>query len=178
MIKSDRCVLRQPDPADMAIYEKLYCYSEMMRYLGGTWTPQKVSEALQEWRDMWGRNDCWYGSLVEKASGVVIGMAGFTKDTIPDEPGLELSWFVLPEYQARGYASEVSAALIRFAFEDLRAERMVSETHPQNDSAQRVLQKLGFTCLGERHHSYESLPGFDTQSFWELTRTRWETNKT
>jgi ribosomal-protein-alanine N-acetyltransferase len=102
-----------------------------------------------------------------------IGTAGFTEDTIPGESGLELSWFVLPEHQGQGYATEITDELLRFAFEGLGAERVVAETHPENPASNRVLEKLGFVCLGERHHKYDYLPGFETQVFWELVRGGW-----
>ena len=40
----------------------------MMRYLGGTWTPDKVAEALQEWHEDWGVDNRWYGVLERKGT--------------------------------------------------------------------------------------------------------------
>ena len=114
----------------------------------------------------------WSGVLVHKDSQEPIGTAGLTRDTIPGEPGLELSWFVLTALQGQGFATEISRALARLAFESLGAERVVAETHPDNLAAGRVLRKLGFTYLGERHHCYDYLPGFETQALWALTRER------
>jgi len=70
--------------------------------------------------------------------------------------------------------SAVHAAIaLQLAFNDLEAERVVAETHPENPASNRVLEKLGFECLGERHHQYDDLPGFDTQVLWALTRQHW-----
>lgn len=146
----------------------------MMRYLGGTWNPEQVAESLQEWRREWGINNRWYGVLLRKDTLEIIGTAGFTENTIPGEPGLELSWFVLPEYQKQGFECEITNELLHFAFDILGAERGLAETHPENLTVNRVLKKLGFQCLGERHHSYDYLPGFETQALWELTRATWK----
>jgi RimJ/RimL family protein N-acetyltransferase len=144
-----------------------------MRHLGGVWAPDKVADALGEWREQWGVGGRWYGALLRRESLEAIGTAGVTKDTIPGEPGPELSWFVLPEHQGRGYATEITVALLHVAFEDLAAGRVLAETHPANPASNRVLEKVGFACLGERHHAYDYLPGFDRQVLWELSREDW-----
>jgi RimJ/RimL family protein N-acetyltransferase len=145
-----------------------------MHFLGGAWTPDQVARALQEWREDWGIDNRWYGILLTKDTGEPIGTAGITEDTIPGEPGLELSWFVLPGYQRQGYATEITVELLRFAFDELGAERVLAETHPQNPGSNRLLEKLDFECLGERYHQYDYLPGFETQVLWGLTRENWQ----
>jgi len=178
LVESDRLLIRRPQEEDNRSMERVFCDPAMMRYLGEAWTPPKAAEALQEWREEWGVNNRWYGVLLRKDTLEPIGTAGVTENTIPREPGLELSWFVLPEHQGQGFATEITQELLRFAFEGLGAERVVAETHPENPASNRVLAKLGFKCLGERQHSYDYLPGFETQVLWELTRGGWQQGAT
>jgi ribosomal-protein-alanine N-acetyltransferase len=172
LAESARLLMRRPCPGDEPGLERVFCDPEMMLHLGGVWTADKVADALQEWRDDWGVGQRWSGVLVRRDSREPIGTAGLTRDTVPGEPGMELSWFVLPAHQGRGFATEISEALVRIAFEGLGAARVVAETHPDNAAANRVLEKLGFTSQGERHHSYDYLPGFETQVLWALERER------
>jgi ribosomal-protein-alanine N-acetyltransferase len=174
LVESDRLLIRRPAEGDNRCLERLFCDPAMMRYLGGVWTPHKVAEALQEWRKEWGVNNRWYGVLLRKDTGEPIGTAGMTENTIPGEPGLELSWFVLPEHQKQGFATEITHELLRFAFDGLGIERVVAETHPDNPASNRVLAKLCFECFGERQHRYDYLPGFETQTLWALTRRGWQ----
>jgi [ribosomal protein S5]-alanine N-acetyltransferase len=178
LVESDRLLVRCPEEGDCRTFERVFCDPAMMRYLGGVWTPGKVAEALQEWRQNWGVANRWYGTLLRKDSLEPIGTAGFTENTIPDELGLELSWFVLPEHQSLGFATEITSELLRFAFVDLGAKRMVAETHPENPASSRVLEKLCFEYLGERQHQYDYLPGFETQALWALTRENWRQGAT
>jgi RimJ/RimL family protein N-acetyltransferase len=173
LVESKRLLIRRPEVGDRQTLERVFCDPGMMCYLGEPWTPAQVAEALQEWREDWGIDHRWSGVLVRKDTGELIGTAGITEDTIPDEPGFELSWFVLPEHQRQGFATEITHALLRFAFDSLGAARVVVETHPQNPASTRLLEKLGFVCLGERHHTYDDLPAFDTQALWALTQGRW-----
>ena len=169
LVESERLALRRPLPHDGPHLERVFCDPAMMLYLGRVWTRDAVADALLEWRDDWGVGERWSGVLVRKDSREPLGTAGLTRDTIPGEPGMELSWFVLPAQQRQGFATEISGALLRFACESLGAGRMVAETHPDNLPSNGVLEKLGFTSLGERHHSYDYLPGFETQVLWALT---------
>ncbi len=172
-LKSTRLWFRCPETGDQATLERVFCAPDMMRYLGGCWTPDQVAAAIAEWRGDWGVAQRWSGVLVKKASGEVIGTAGLTENTLPDAPGFELSWFILPEYQRQGFAAEITARLLHFAFTDLGAARVVAETHPENPASTGLLKKLGFACLGERQHTYADLPGFETQTLWAMTRNDW-----
>jgi len=174
LVESGRLLIRRFEEKDGPFLERVFCDPGMMRYLGSAWDAPKVMEALQEWRADWGIENRWYGMLVKKDTLEPVGTAGITENTIPDEPGLELSWFVLPEHQRQGFASEITQSLLGFAFSHLKAARLVAETHPQNPASNRVLEKLGFVCLGERRHTYDDLPGFDVQVLWELTRENYQ----
>ena len=173
LVESDRQLIRRPEEGDRRGLERVFCDPVMMRYLGSAWTSDKVAEALQEWHDDWGIDNRWYGILIRKDTLQAIGTAGVTENTIPDEPGLELSWFVLPEHQRQGFATEITHELLRFAFDSWGAERVVAETHPDNLASNGVLEKLRFERLGERRHTYDYLPGFDAQVLWALTRAGW-----
>ena len=119
LVESDRLLIRRPEEGDNRGLERVFRDPAMMRDLGGAWTPNKVAEALQEWREKWGVDNRWYGILLRKDTLEPIGIAGVTENTIPGEPGLELSWFVLPEHQRQGFATEITNELLRFAFDGL-----------------------------------------------------------
>ncbi len=173
LVESDRLLIRRPEEGDNQSLERVFCDPAMMHYLGGTWTPNKVAEALQEWREDWGINNRWYGVLLRRDNFEPIGTAGITENTILGELGLELSWFVLFEHQRQGFATEITKELLRFAFDGLGIERVVVETHPKNPASNKLLEKLGFECLGERQHKYDYLPGFEIQILWEKIRGNW-----
>jgi ribosomal-protein-alanine N-acetyltransferase len=168
LLETNRLRLRRPETADLPSLERVFCDPGMMRYLGTHWTPEHLAEVCAEWRADWGVEERWSAVLVKRATLDVVGIAGLTRNTIAGETGFELSWFVLPEFQRQGFAAEITAALLRLAFVALDAERVVAETHPDNRAAKRVIEKLGGVCLGERHHHYDDLPGFDTQVLWEF----------
>ena len=173
LLESTRLVLRRVEEGDQPLFERLFCDPGMMHYLGGTWSLEQVNETLHEWRDEWGINNYWYGVLVRKDTSEAIGIAGFTVNTNPEEPGLEFSWFIVPEQQKKGFATEITQGILEFAFEHLDIQRVFAETHPDNAASDHVLEKLHFVYAGERSHKYDFLPDFERQVVWEYTRSNW-----
>jgi len=173
LFDTSRLQLRRVKESDRELFQRLFCDAEMMHYLGGTWTVDLADETLHEWRNEWGKNNYYYGVIKLIDSGESVGIAGISENTNLEEPGIEFSWFVLPEHQKMGYASEITQAMLKFVFCGLKKERLFAETHPNNAASNRVLEKLGFKNVGERNHQYQSLPGFDRQVLWEYTRLDW-----
>jgi RimJ/RimL family protein N-acetyltransferase len=167
LVESSRLFLRRPAESDLPLFERVFCSADMMRFLGQTWTAAECAATLDEWRDAWGGDRLWCGVLVKKQGGETIGTAGLTSDTVDGEPGLELSWFVLPDHQRQGYATEIGERLLRYAFQESGATRVLAETHPDNVAAGGVLKRLGFRSLGERRQEYDHLPGCTRWVVWE-----------
>ena len=81
-------------------------------------------------------------------SGVVIGSAGFKG--APDDDGIvEIAYGIVPAFEGRGYATEVSRALIAFAFGQQEVNVIRAHTRPDNRASARVLEKNGFALRGE-----------------------------
>jgi len=170
LIETQRLILRRVTPQDEPLLCDIFCDATMMHYLGSPWDRSAMLKTLVEWRQDWGVENRWMGVMVRTDTQQGIGVAGLTCDTIQDERGYELSWFILPAHQRQGFAAEITTALVNLAFERFNAQRVIAETHPQNPAANALLGKLGFNCLGERHHTYDFLPGFDVQVLWERLR--------
>jgi len=87
-------------------------------------------------------------SLVERATGAVVGSAGLGGP--PDADGVvELAYGLAPEYQKRGYAREAARALTEYALGAGGARCVKAHTLPGNDASMRVLEACGFVFVGE-----------------------------
>jgi RimJ/RimL family protein N-acetyltransferase len=56
---------------------------------------------------------------------------------------LELGWVLAPGHRGAGYATEAAAALLRFAFDEVGAHRVVARMDPGNDASAKVAARLG-----------------------------------
>jgi RimJ/RimL family protein N-acetyltransferase len=87
-------------------------------------------------------------AVVHREDRLVIGCVGFKGP--PDDDGLvEIAYGIVPQYQARGFATEGAAAGVRFAFADDRVRGVRAHTLPTPNASTRVLAKCGFTHVGE-----------------------------
>ncbi len=57
----------------------------------------------------------------------------------------EVGYIFHPAYQGQGYATEAVAAVVDYAFREMRAHRVVGNCNPENAASWRVLEKCGMT---------------------------------
>ena len=103
-------------------------------------------------------------AVVLKTTGELIGSVGYVPlldvyEQIPELnggvssdsgcriPEFGLFWAIDPLHQHQGYASEAAAAMIAFAFDELRLKRILATTEHVNEASQGVMRKLGMTLV-------------------------------
>lgn len=79
--------------------------------------------------------------VVLKDTLAPMGICGLIKRDGLDDP--DIGYALLPEFWSNGYALEAAAAVMIFAQETLRINRIVAITSPDNQASIRVLNKLG-----------------------------------
>ena len=57
----------------------------------------------------------------------------------------EVGWTVDPQFWGHGYATEAARAAVRFGFEDVGLDEIVSFTVPANARSRAVMERLGIT---------------------------------
>ena len=94
----------------------------------------------------------WSGFLaVDRSSNTVVGTCSFVAP--PDADGVvEIAYFTFPGFEGRGVASAMAAGLVERATRALGVRRVRAYTLPEKSASTRVLEKLGFDCLGDVIH--------------------------
>lgn len=135
------------------------------------WPPELYDEAARLWtlnavEASPGREGWWSYYLVLNGGGPreLVGLAGY-KGPPQDDGTVEVGYGVLPAHQRRGYATEAVAALVERAFSHPEVTRVIAETLPELVPSIGVLEKSGFTFIGDG--SEEGVIRF------ELPRARW-----
>jgi RimJ/RimL family protein N-acetyltransferase len=62
----------------------------------------------------------------------------------------EMGWTVHRAAWNQGYATEAACEVLRFAFHELGAHRVIAACHVENVASARVMEKLGMRCEGRR----------------------------
>lgn len=96
----------------------------------------------------------WLGYLVEKDS-VIVGSCAFKSP--PKAGGVEIAYFTFPEFEGRGFATEMANQLILIAAAADSKIKVYAQTLPFNSASTTILQNLGFTFNGLFNHPDDGL---------------------
>lgn len=66
----------------------------------------------------------------------------------------ELSYWIAPDEQGKGYATEAAALCLTHAFDELGLHKVWARTVGDNEASKRVLEKLGFQQEGVLHEHW------------------------
>ena len=119
-----------------------------------SWPPQSAADALPlflGWLEAAPQHVGWFGwyALCRDicASGqVLVGGGGFLGP--PEDGVVQMGYSVLPEFQRRGYATEMVRGLATWAFVQSGVSVIAAETEWPNPASVRVLERTGFQPAG------------------------------
>ena len=91
----------------------------------------------------------WWGYLaLDVTTRVVVGSCGFKG--APDARGsVEIVYLTFPDCEGKGYATAMAKGLVDIAFRSHSVRRVVAHTVPEKGASTRVLEKAGFTFVGD-----------------------------
>ena len=143
VLESPRLTFRHLAPGDLNDLAALHADAEVMRFLGGVRTRDASWESLQRIRRSYGENHFGLYATALKSDGKFIGRCGFIRWNIDGIPEIEVAYALAHEQWGRGLATEAALALVRYGFRVLKAPRLISLIHPDNECSIRVAEKAG-----------------------------------
>jgi RimJ/RimL family protein N-acetyltransferase len=153
IVETARLRLQPFNHGDLAILTSLYSAPQVMsvRRLG-VLNDAQCADALQSICGHWRTHGCGMFAVFEAASGNFAGECGLRHLEAHEhggEGGVELSYGILPAFQGRGFATEASLAVLRFAEERMGLRQLVGDALKSNLGSHRVLRKCGFQIISE-----------------------------
>lgn len=151
IITTARLQLCTPRPEEVAAS---LCPMEQFAALVGPvaedWPPLYWDEGAVKWLSEKSAGDIasgWYVWFVRLRSGELIGTAGFTGPTV--DGVVEIRHGIVKTQWRKGYASEAVAALLAWASNDARVQRVRAHTLRGDPASSGVLLKNGFVLVGQ-----------------------------
>ncbi|HEX8475008.1 MAG TPA: GNAT family N-acetyltransferase [Pyrinomonadaceae bacterium] len=148
-IETARLHFRRFTMDDWDALAELFSDPEVVRFLGDGKPPDKA-ECLAHLRNFienyWTERRLGRWALIHKEDGKLIGYCGLR--LLEGAP--ELTYVLAKAYWGRGLATEAARACLRYGFVELRLERIVAVTRPENVASQHVMEKLAMKCEGEK----------------------------
>jgi RimJ/RimL family protein N-acetyltransferase len=149
---TERLELRRFGGADLGPLLTVFGDQRVMRFVGSERKPltgDAVKALMRTAGGHWSQHGFGLLAVMERESGRVIGEAGL--QLLEAGPDVEFGYTLAHAAWGRGYATEASRAVLRWAFVGLGLERVVAVVDPANRASRRVLDKLGMRRMGMRH---------------------------
>jgi [ribosomal protein S5]-alanine N-acetyltransferase len=87
---------------------------------------------------------------VAVASDKVVGTCGFK--AAPIQGRVEIAYFTFSGYEGKGIATQMARQLVSMARDARSDVIVVAQTLPERSASHRVLEKVGFSCVGSLEH--------------------------
>lgn len=170
VLKTGRLILRAPRATDAQAITTLINDRRIAENLSRVPHPYALDDAKTFIASV-NRKDGEIALLVTLRDGTIIGGCGVGLLAGADpEIGY---WYGVP-FWGRGYATEAARALIDFAFNDLRHERLEGGARVNNLASRRVLEKCGYVWTGVALTRVRALGGVSVPcDRFSLDRSRW-----
>lgn len=147
-IVTDRLILRPFEAGDLDLVYRIYSDGEILKYspfdpVDETGARELLGRYLRGWKEDPVTEREF--AVIEKKSGEKIGRCHIQLG--PEESAM-IGWFLVQEAWGRGYATEMTKALLDCCFGELKIHRVRAICNPDNPASWRVMEKCGMRREG------------------------------
>jgi ribosomal-protein-alanine N-acetyltransferase len=160
MLETERLFLRRWKDSDREPFAAMNADPRVMEFFPGCLTREESDAFIERIESHFENHGFGLFAAELKADGSLIGFIGLHAATFQAHftPCVEIGWRIAVPYWNKGLATEGAREVIRFAFERLRLDRIVSFTVPENVASRRLMEKLGMTCNPADDFDHPRLP--------------------
>jgi RimJ/RimL family protein N-acetyltransferase len=145
ILETERCKVRETTVEDVDSFYEIYKAPGITDYTEPLFeNPEdEVQYAIDYRENVYSLYGYGIWTVLDKATGKVIGRAGLTMREGFEEP--ELGYVIAREYQGQGIATEVCKAILEYGHKGLGFTLIQAFTKRENLPSEKLLKKLGFT---------------------------------
>lgn len=122
-------------------------------------TKKFVEYAVKEWNKI-EPNDREYVIIFNKK---IIG--GINLEYKENKKSCEIGWTIHSEYRNRGFATEAANALIKYAFDILKADKIIAHCDSKNIASETVMKKLKMILVSNNGTRYYPKTGITSEEY-------------
>lgn len=159
-LRTERLLLRPWKASDRAPFAQLNADPAVMRYFPALLTREQSDAVIDRIQDDFDREGWSLFALEELDGGAFIGFAGLVRVRFKAHftPAVEVGWRLARHAWGRGYATEAARAAVRFGFEEVGLDEIVSLAVPANARSIAVMGRLGMTRDPAGDFDHPSVP--------------------
>ncbi len=167
-IETERLMLRRRVPEDFGAVRRIHSDPEVMAIYGGVFTEQGTRDFIQRNLDRYAKDGVGFYAITLKDTSELIGCGGIVMQETDQGIEPEIGYQMRRDQQGRGYATEMARAWMKYAFEVLNADHIISLIRPDNGPSRRVAEKNGLVV------DREFLWRDQLHLVYRMTKSQWE----
>jgi RimJ/RimL family protein N-acetyltransferase len=151
-IRTERLLLRRWIDGDREPFAALNADPVVMEHLPAPLSREE-SDSFAD-RVETGFSERGWGLWAVEVERCFVGFTGLSVPTFEADflPAVEVGWRFARSAWGNGYATEAAKASLRYGFEELGLEQVISFTATTNFASERVMQRIGMVRTGEFDH--------------------------
>jgi RimJ/RimL family protein N-acetyltransferase len=178
-ILTERLLLRAWRRDDDDLFAALNADPEVMRHFPNRLSKAASDRLINAFMDGWREQRFGIWAVERRTDGAFLGFTGLSRPSFEAQftPAVEVGWRFAREAWGHGYATEAAEAALRFGFEAVGLDEIVSFTVPANERSWRVMERLGMTRDPRDDFDHPRLPRghpLRRHVLYRLRRADWE----
>jgi RimJ/RimL family protein N-acetyltransferase len=177
-LRTERLILRAWRDADLEPFATMNGDPAVMSHFVAPLTREESDRLVDRIRQSWATQGFGLWAVERQADGRFLGFTGLALHTFeaPFTPAVEIGWRLATDAWGHGYATEAARAAVRYGFETLGLDEILSWTTVANEPSRRVMERLGMTRDPAEDFDHPSIPAGHHQRphvLYRLSRSSW-----
>jgi RimJ/RimL family protein N-acetyltransferase len=160
VIEMSRLILRQWKPADKKPFARINADPRVMEFFPARLTRTQSDALVDKIESHFRKHGFGMYAAELKSNHAFIGFIGLNVPSFRAHftPCVEIGWRLSAEAWGQGLATEGALAVLKYAREALRLQKLVSFTVPLNVRSRRVMEKIGMSHNSVDAFEHPQLP--------------------
>ena len=180
MLKTTRLLLRQWTEDDFRPFSKLCSDKDVMQFFPKLQTQDESFKMAAKIQSLISERGWGLWAVEIPVQHPFIGFVGLhiPKSNMPFSPCVEIGWRLARQHWGRGYATEAAKEALKFAFDTLSLNEVVSFTTLANERSLSVMQKIGMHDSNENfmHPDLEASNPLREHVLYKISKAEWQQN--
>lgn len=178
-IRTERLLMRRWRDEDREAFAAMNADPAVMEHMQGLMTRERSDAFIDRIEATWDAHGWGLWAIEVPGVAPFVGYAGlWPADYVTGEPMVEVGWRMIREHWGNGYVTEAAREALRFGFEEVGLDEIVSFTVPQNERSWRVMERIGLDRdpSGDFDHpnvDATAYPQLVRHIFYRLGRAEW-----
>lgn len=157
MIQSERLIFRTIEDSDFEVIANIMRDAGVQKIWEHYFSDDDVREWIDRRKKGYANNGMDYLLAVNKLSQEIVGQIGLLKENIDGEEIWGIGYILMSKYYGNGYATEGAKAMADYAFNTLKAPKIICDIRPMNKSSIAVAKRLGMIETGMFIKNYRGI---------------------